>query len=366
MQSLIQSVINNIIFPPPTSSDINKTKIQKCSQDAVAKQKILEAKLLMLAAELDKVKEQDEMMRYNEVVAPDAVNMDEDRALVSLTKAKAELEDFYRNYNATDGVDSEWEFVFNSSTAFDLNISFCPSEASPKSDAKAALFASIRRAMQSQPNLVLYRTIHKSLTNELESLLQRDIHPSMHMRGTSGGGVEESIAQNISDAYQRFILRSTQLDAEREALHTITDNYEHLYTEMNDSLNSTLPDTKKALRDDFIRESSHLHLNEGRLQFLQSEIARNKELLRERSDKIRDMVESQETVKEVVRKSQAGLASMVGDMKQMQKISNQLCHMRDLTERHLVMMKGDFKPGNKIGGGGPGGAVKNKKFNTCM
>lgn len=123
MQSLIQSVINNIILPPPSSSDINKTKIQKCSQDAVAKQKILEAKLLMLAAELDKVKEQDEMMQYNEVVAPDAVNMDEDRALVSLTKAKAELEDFYRNYNATNGVDSEWEFVFNSSTAFDLNIS---------------------------------------------------------------------------------------------------------------------------------------------------------------------------------------------------------------------------------------------------
>lgn len=211
--------------------------------------------------------------------------------------------------------------------------------------------------MHSLPNLVLYRTIHKSLTSELESLLHRDVNPSLNR----SGHVEESIAKNISDAYQRFILRSTQLDAEREALHTITDNYEHLYTEMNDTLIKALPDTSKALRDEFIKESSHLYLNEGRLQFLQSEIARNKELVRERSERMRDMMESQETVKEVVRKSQGGLASMVSDMKQMQKISNQLCHVRDLTEKHLAMMKGDFKPGQKMGV-----VHKNKKYNSCI
>lgn len=212
--------------------------------------------------------------------------------------------------------------------------------------------------MQCQPNLIIYRTIHKSITNELECLLHRDASPHLNRSVNA----EDTIAKNISTAYQRFILRSTQLDAERDALNTITDNYEHLYTQMNDSLNNTMPDAKRELKNEFIKESVHLHLNEGRLQFLQSEIARNKELLRERAEKMRDMMESQETVKEVVRKSQAGLASMVSDMKQMQKISHQLCHMRDLTEKHLSLMRGDFRPGAKITTLG----AKNKKYNTCM
>lgn len=89
--------------------NINKTKIQKCSEDSVAKQKILEAKLMMLSAEIEKVQEQDRVMQYNAVVSPDALNMDEDRALMSLTKAKSELEEFYRNYNATCQ-ESEWTF----------------------------------------------------------------------------------------------------------------------------------------------------------------------------------------------------------------------------------------------------------------
>lgn len=175
------------------------------------------------------------------------------------------------------------------------------------------------------------------------------------------GHAEESIAKSINESYQRFILRSTQLDSERDALHTITDNYEHLYTKMHDGLGNTLPGAKKELRDEFIQQSAHLYLNEGRIMFLHSEIARNKELLRERSEKMRDMMESQETVKEVVRKSQTGLASMVSDMKQMQKISDQLCSLRDLTEKHLAMMRGDFRPGSKLNAAG-----NHKKFNTCM
>lgn len=73
----------------------------------MAKKKLLEAKLLMLSAEIEKVKEQDETMKYNAVVSPDALNMDEDRALMSLTKAKSELEQFYRDFSV-DGVDSEY------------------------------------------------------------------------------------------------------------------------------------------------------------------------------------------------------------------------------------------------------------------
>lgn len=205
--------------------------------------------------------------------------------------------------------------------------------------------------------------MHKSITNELECLL----HPETASRNLNkSGNVEETIAKNISDAYQRFILRSTQLDAEREALNTITDNYEHLYTDMNEALTKKMPDSKKEMRDKFIQESSHLHLNEGRIQFLNSEIARNKELLRERTDKMRDMMESQETVKEVVRKSQAGLAAMVSDMKQMQKISMQLCHLRDLTEKHLSLMKGNFKPATKITSAACGQGSLGKKFNVCV
>lgn len=49
-------------------------------------------------------------------------------------------------------------------------------------------------------------------------------------------------------------------------------------------------------------------------------------------------------------------------MKQMQKISSQLCQVRDLTDKHMLLMKGDFKVGNKFGGGGG----KTKRFNTCM
>lgn len=221
------------------------------------------------------------------------------------------------------------------------------------------MFASVRRSMHCQPNLILYRTVQKSITNELDSLLHRDGSGNSSLNRSS---VEETIAKNISDSYQRFILRSTQLDAERDALHTITDNYEHLYTDMNESLNRSMADTKRELRDDFIKETSHLHLNEGRIQFLHTEIARNKELLRERSDKMRAMVESQEAVKEVIRQSQSGLSSMVSDMKQMQKISRQLYHVRDLTDRHMLLMKGDCKVGNKLGGG----AGKTKRFNTCM
>lgn len=226
-----------------------------------------------------------------------------------------------------------------------------------KSDAKAELFTTIRRTVQSLPNLILYRTVHKSITNELECMLHRDSAANL----MKSAGVEETIAKNVSDAYQRFVLRSTQLEAEREALHTITDNYEHLYTEMNDSLVHRMTDSKKELRDEFIKESSHLFLNEGRIQFLQSEIARNKELVKERSEKMREMMASQESVKDMVRKSQSGLAAMVTDMKQMQKISNQLCYMRDLTEKHIALMRGDFKPGTKIASAG-----NKKKYNTCM
>lgn len=66
----------------------------------MAKEKILTAKLLMLGAEIEKVSRQDEAMEYNAVLSPDALNMDEDHALMALTKAKSELENFYRNFNS--------------------------------------------------------------------------------------------------------------------------------------------------------------------------------------------------------------------------------------------------------------------------
>lgn len=331
--------------------------------------------MLMMNAELEKVKEHDEAIKANTIVAPDALNMDEDRAMMALNRAKAELEKFYNIYNKSNESESEycftvaydcWEVKGNCDYYINL-IFFSSFSEQSKATAKSELFSSIRRSVQGLPNLILYRTIHKAVTNELESLLHRD--NSSHCLNKTGN-VEEGIARNISDAYQRFILRSTQLDAERDALQTITDNYEHLYTDINDSLDQKLPGTKKAMRDDFLKESSHLHLNEGRIQFLHSEIARNKELSRERSEKMRAMAESQETVKEVIRQSQTGLTTMVGDMKQIQKISSQLCHMRDLTEKHMQMMKGDFKAGLKFGGNhsnvsGVLGASRNK-FNTCM
>lgn len=65
----------------------------------MAKKNLLEAKLMTLSTEIEKVKEQDEILKYNAIVAPDALHMDEDRALVTLDKAKAELENFYRNYD---------------------------------------------------------------------------------------------------------------------------------------------------------------------------------------------------------------------------------------------------------------------------
>lgn len=69
-------------------------------QDSVSKTKLLEAKLLMLSAEIEKVKAQDETMKHNAIVAPDAMNMDEDRATMAIGKAKCELEEFYKNFNA--------------------------------------------------------------------------------------------------------------------------------------------------------------------------------------------------------------------------------------------------------------------------
>lgn len=228
-----------------------------------------------------------------------------------------------------------------------------------KTDAKSELFSSIRNVVQCLPNLILYRTIQKSIGNELECLVHREGGSGLNRSSNA----EDTIAKNIADSYKRFILRSTQLNSEKDALNTITDNYENLYTAMHDSLCNVFKDVKKSMRDEFIKECSHLHLNEGRLHFLQSEIARNKELLRERSDKIRDMSNSQDTIKDVVKKSQAGLASMVSDMKQMQKISQQLCHMRDLTDKHLALLRGDFRPAAKIT---TMGNQKHKKFNYCM
>lgn len=218
----------------------------------------------------------------------------------------------------------------------------------------------MRRTFKHLPNLLIYRTIHKSVRDDLDSLVQREVGANLSHRS---GGADESISRNISEAYQRFIHRSTQLDSERDALRTITDNYEELYTDVMDKMGTTMPDVRKDLQNDFMIESSHLHLNEGRIQFLKSEINRNKELLRERTEKMRDMVETQEAVKEVVRKSQSGLTSMVSDMKQIQKISRQLGHMRDLTEKHLALMKGSFGPGAKIT---TIGFNKTKKYNTCV
>lgn len=87
--------------------DITKAKLQKCTADSVAKQKILEAKVLMLSADLERVKEQDEKLKGNAVVAPDPLNMDEDRAVMSLSKAKAELESFYKHAEDHGDRDSE-------------------------------------------------------------------------------------------------------------------------------------------------------------------------------------------------------------------------------------------------------------------
>lgn len=180
----------------------------------------------------------------------------------------------------------------------------------------------------------------------------------MPLNTSKSVAIEETIAKNISDAYQRFILRSTQLDAERENLHAITENYEQLYTQLSDSSIKVLATVNKDLREEFMKESAHYYLNEGRIAFLHSEISRNKCLLRERSCKMRDMVDAQDMVKEVIRQSQSGLSSMVMDMKQMQKITSQLTHLKELTEKNVQMMRGDFKPGAKFG--------TKKKFNVCM
>lgn len=61
----------------------------------------------MMTYEIEKVKEQDKSMKYNALVAPDALNMDEDRALMALTKAKSELENYYRACNGSS-FDSKW------------------------------------------------------------------------------------------------------------------------------------------------------------------------------------------------------------------------------------------------------------------
>lgn len=90
------------------SLNIAKTKLQKRSADSVTKQKILEAKLMMMADEMDKVKVQEELVKHNSVVAPDAFNMDEDRAVLSLSKAKSELEAFYKQNDSGNCEDSEF------------------------------------------------------------------------------------------------------------------------------------------------------------------------------------------------------------------------------------------------------------------
>lgn len=61
----------------------------------------------MLSSEVSRVREQDEELKYNAILYPDNVNMDEDRAVMALTKSKAELENFYRNYSS-NCTDSEW------------------------------------------------------------------------------------------------------------------------------------------------------------------------------------------------------------------------------------------------------------------
>lgn len=293
----------------------------------------------MLNSEIDRVKVQDEVMTCSTVVSPNDINMNEERAQMSITKAKLILEDFYRNLNPNfiDGKKSK-DQRFNQ-----INSSFILSEDN-KSEVKSELFSSLRQTMQSEPNLIIYRTIHKSITNDLEAMLHhRDTGTSLN----KSMGVEETIQRSLSEAYQRFLMRSTQLDAEREALHTITGNYEQLYTEMNDSLVHRMPDSRNKLREEFITESSHLFLNEGRIQLLHQEIERNKLVVKERTEKMREIMAAQDTVQEVVRKCKAGLALMVGEMKQMRKISSQLGNMRDLTESHVALMRGDFKPGTK-------------------
>lgn len=194
---------------------------------------------------------------------------------------------------------------------------------------------------------MLYRTVHKLMETELKSLSCKDLPKGQSQRSVSN---DEQFSRSISDAYQRFIHRSTQLKAEIESLHCLEENYEELYSSFTEKMDQSFCGIEEPLKEDFINESVRSHFNDGRIRFVQSEIMRNKELVREREHKLKHMNDISESVRDVFKKCQSGIYSMVGDMKQLQKIKAQLLHMRDLTEKHMCMIRGEFLPCSRLDG----------------
>lgn len=78
---------------------------------------------MLLSSDVVKVKQQQEGLKYNAILYPDGVNMDEDRAIMALIKSKVELESFYKNYNS-NSCNSELEISSSGWIYINPNCSF--------------------------------------------------------------------------------------------------------------------------------------------------------------------------------------------------------------------------------------------------